>query len=158
MSDMRLIDLLDVRRIMVGMTSSRKEDVLRDLARVAAREGVISEEEIVAALERRERLGPFSLGKGVAFPHARVEKEMDLSIAVGVVPEGCEITSPDGRPVRVVILFVVSRKQSDLYLKALAAFLNFLSSEENLNRMAAAASPEDVIRLISDDNQIINLS
>ena len=94
-----------------------------------------------------------SVGGGVAFPHARVEKEIDLSISVGILPQGCDFKAPDGRPIQIVVLLVIPKKHSNLYVRTLAALLNFFSSDERKSALLSAASPAEVLRAIAQDEQ-----
>lgn len=143
---MKIAPLLSSALVLCRMKAADKEAALRELAdRVARERPGLSSEEVVRALAARERLGPFSLGKGVAFPHARTEQIQEFTVAVGTAPEGIDFRAADGLPVRLVILFLIPMKHSNLYLQAMAAFLNFFSLEGNLTRVLEAATPEELI-------------
>ena len=60
----------------------------------------IANEEIVARLIERERLGCTSLGQGVAFPHCRVEGLDTNTAALIKLSEPVDFDSADGEPVR----------------------------------------------------------
>lgn len=153
---MKLVDLIDINRIRIPLKAGDKNVILEELASaVAATEQGIDKEEIVDALTSRERQGPFSLGRGIAFPHARLDKIKSLRTAIGVIPDGCDFKSADGSLVHIVILFVIPKKHSNLYLSALAAFLNFFSSEENMRRTRSARTKEEIIDILSQDMQTV---
>ncbi len=143
---MNLSTLLAPGLVKCGLAARTKEEALGEIARLAAAAlpGVTAEN-LLAALAEREKLGLFSIAKGCAFPHARTEKVSDLRIAVGTAPHGIDFKSSDGRPVRMVVLFVIPRKHSDLYLRTLAAFLNFTASDEALDRAVRAATAEELL-------------
>lgn len=146
---MKLSSLLRPNLIRCGLTTANKQDTLAELVRVlVAADPSVTEAEIQQALADREKLGPFSMGKGVGFPHARTEKVKDFTVVLGTSRAGIDFRAPDGHKIRIVVLFVIPKKHSNLYLHALAAFLNFFGVEENLRRVAEAGSPEEALRLI----------
>ena len=61
-----------------------------------------------AALAERDKLGPCSMAKGSAFPHARTEKVADFRIAVGTAPQGLDFKAPDGNPIRLDLIAFIS--------------------------------------------------
>lgn len=143
---MKLASLLRPDLIRCGLTASTKHDALVELVRLlAAAEPEITAPELLQALADRERLGPFSMGKGVAFPHARTEKVKDFTIVLGTSGPGIDFRAPDGHRIKIAVLFVIPKKHSNLYLHALAAFLNFFGSEANLQRVVEAKTPEEVL-------------
>jgi len=100
------------------------------------------------ALAEREKLGPFSMAKGSAFPHARTEKVSDFRIALGTLPAGLDFKAPDGHLIRLVVLFAIPKKHSNLYLTTLAQFLNLFGQEDNLQRVLAAKTGEEFLAAV----------
>ncbi|MBI2932990.1 MAG: PTS sugar transporter subunit IIA [Planctomycetes bacterium] len=146
---MKLSSLLHPALVKCGMVATSKQEALAELVRLlVATQSNLSEPELLQALAEREKLGPFSMGKGVAFPHARTEKVSDFTIVLGTSPQGVDFRAPDGHRVKVAILFVIPKKHSNLYLQALAAFLNVLSVEANLQRVAEAKTPQEIMGIL----------
>ena len=146
---MKLSSLLNPKLIKCGLAAKTKDDALEEmLLLMAAGTPGVSVAELKAALAEREKLGPFSMAKGSAFPHARTEKVSDFRIAVGTAPQGLEFKAPDGNLIRLIVLFVIPKKHSNLYLTTLAQFLNLFASEENLLKAAQAKSGEDLIAAV----------
>lgn len=143
---MKLSALLSPKLVRCGLSATTKEGALEEILQVmAAGTPGVSVEELRAALAEREKLGPFSMAKGCAFPHARTEKVADFRVAVGTVPPGIDFKAPDGQPIRLVVLFAIPKKHSNLYLTTLAQFLNLFGQEENLRRVLAAKSGEEFL-------------
>jgi mannitol/fructose-specific phosphotransferase system IIA component (Ntr-type)/CBS domain-containing protein len=146
---MKLSALLHPKLIKCGLSSTTKDEALVEMLQLMAAETPgVTLEELKLALAEREKLGPFSMAKGSAFPHARTEKVSDFRIAVGTVPRGLDFKAPDGNLIRLVVLFVIPKKHSNLYLTTLAQFLNLFSSEENLQKAVQAKTGEDLIAAI----------
>lgn len=135
-----------------NLKAGSKEESLRELVQVlAAHEPSIVIEEILQALDDRERKGPFSIAKGVAFPHARTEGVQEFTIVIGTKPGGLDFRAPDGQSVHIVILFVIPKKHSNLYLRTLAWFLNFFRNEEKTKQVASFQAPEEVISVFGGE-------
>jgi mannitol/fructose-specific phosphotransferase system IIA component (Ntr-type) len=146
---MKLASLLNPRLIKCGLAARTKEDALNEVIDVMAQATPgVSAAELRTALADREKLGPFSMAKGSAFPHARTEKVTDFRIAVGTAPQGIDFKAPDGNPIRLIILFAIPRKHSNLYLHTLAQFLNLFSVEENLQKAVLARTGEEFVALV----------
>src|ERR1041384_4043376 len=146
---MRLSSLLNPKLIKCGLSARTKEDALEEILQfMAAGTPGVTHPELKAALAEREKLGPFSMAKGSAFPHARTEKVSDFRIAVGTAPQGIDFKAPDGNAIRLIVLFVIPKKHSNLYLHTLAQFLNLFAIEENLSRVVAAKTPEELVAAI----------
>ena len=103
---MRLSALLHPQRIKCGLAATSKEEALRELVELVAStsEGATSKD-IMSALQAREMQGPFSMGKGSAFPHARTENVTEFSIALATMPDGIDFKAPDGVLIRIAVLF-----------------------------------------------------
>lgn len=146
---MKLSSLLNPKLIKCGLAAKTKDEALAEMLEVmAAGTPGVTVAELQAALAEREKLGPFSMAKGCAFPHARTEKVTDFRIALGTVPQGLDFKAPDGNLIRLVVLFVIPKKHSNLYLTTLAQFLNLFASEENLLKAAQAKTGEDLVSAV----------
>jgi mannitol/fructose-specific phosphotransferase system IIA component (Ntr-type)/CBS domain-containing protein len=146
---MKLSALLHPNLIHCGLSARTKDEALLEMLRLMAAETPgVTLDELKAALAEREKLGPFSMAKGCAFPHARTEKVSDFRIALGTAPRGLDFKAPDGAPIRLVVLFVIPKKHSNLYLTTLAQFLNLFSSEENLHKAVQARTGEELIAAV----------
>lgn len=148
---MRLSTLLDPGRIKCGLKAADKDGALHEMVDlVSAAMPGLSADDLLTALADREKQGPFSMGKGIAFPHARTEKVSDFTVVLGTSERGIDFRAPDGRPIRIVILFVIPKKHANLYLHTLAAFLSFFQVEENVQRVVGAKSGGEAIAVIEE--------
>ncbi|HZE96933.1 MAG TPA: PTS sugar transporter subunit IIA [Planctomycetota bacterium] len=146
---MKVSSLLNPKLIKCGLVARTKDEALLELLEVmAAGTPEVTLDELKAALAEREKLGPFSMAKGSAFPHARTEKVSDFRIAIGTLPRGLDFKAPDGNFIRLVVLFVIPKKHSNLYLTTLAQFLNLFATEENLLKAANSKTGEELIAAV----------
>jgi mannitol/fructose-specific phosphotransferase system IIA component (Ntr-type)/CBS domain-containing protein len=146
---MRLGTLLHPKLIKCGLAARDKAGAVRELAELLAwHDRQCTLDDLLSALGEREKLGALSMGRGLAFPHARTEKVEAFSIVVGTSEAGIDFGAPDGQPVRVIVLFVVPKRSSGLYLQAFASLLALLNHPAHLAALLAARSPEEFLRIV----------
>ncbi len=104
----------------------------------AAREQLLNKEEQM--LE-----STFTVGSGVAFPHARTTELEGIRVAIGLFPEGVPFQEDSPRDVQLVILFLFDEKRSGLYLKVLSAFSKLLEEDVHIDNLARCSSPESLL-------------
>lgn len=146
---MKLSTLIQPKLVKPGLRAQTKEEALRELVDVLVGfDPTLVADEVLQALAERERLGPFSMGKGAAFPHARTEKVKDFTIVIGTAPDGIDFKAPDGNKIRVIVLFVIPKKHSNLYLHALAQFLSIFAVEGQASKIIAARTGEELVAVM----------
>lgn len=150
---MRIEEFLRPELICCRVSHKDRVAVLKTLInQVRIYRTVVDPTEVLEALFRRERVGPMSLGRGLALCHVRTEKVQDLTVALATCPEGVgDFGTPDGQPVRIVILLLIPKKHTDLYLRVMAAMMSALSNPDAVERMVAAVTPEEVITAFKPD-------
>lgn len=139
--------------ILCNLPALDKARVLQELINAVCRSiPGLDAKELLYAVAQRDRMAPTPLGKGLAFCHARTEKVPELTIALAICPEGSTgFTPPDGSPVILILLFLVPKQHSDLYLKAMSALLRELSQPQARQAVSMARQPIEVIQLISKE-------
>ena len=82
---MRLSSLLSPKLICCPLASADKEPALREMDKrlcAAAQQDI--EADVMTAVSAREKFGGFTMGHGVAFPHARTDRVRPyLEVSVG---------------------------------------------------------------------------
>lgn len=102
-------------------------------------------------LERREALGSTGIGRGVAIPHCRTPLVPRLRVLFGRKPEGLPWDAVDSSPVTNIFLLVAPPVEvSNDYLPVLGRIAQLMKDDETSARLAAAASPAEVLELLSD--------
>jgi PTS system fructose-specific IIA component/PTS system nitrogen regulatory IIA component len=149
---MRLSEFIRRPLVRCPLRARTKTEALEELSAVVTEScGSVNQRDIIAAIEARERQGPLSMGKQIAFPHARTDSIKDFTIAIGTCPQGIDFRAPDGLSIKLVVLFVIPKRHSNLYLEVLASFLNFFSVEQNFNN-AVQAGNVDEFMMVFDVN------
>ena len=73
--------------------------------------------DVVGHVMDREQETNTALGKGWACPHARVPLDEDLMCVIGWSPMGINYGAPDGKPVSLVVMYLVPDNQRNHYLR-----------------------------------------
>lgn len=146
---MKLSSLIDPDLVRCGMEARTKEEAFRELVELAVRHTHLTNTEaILEAVIARESLGTTAVGRGSAFPHARCEAVDDFYLVVGTAPEGIDFGTPEGGAVRFLALLLIAKAASTLYLKTIGALATLVQDEEVFERLVAAQSAEELIRLV----------
>ena len=146
---MKLSKIFDPDLIKVDIQAVSKEDAVKQLTDIfCLKYPVKDKNEILEAVKEREKLGNTSMGRGVAFPHARTDIVNGLFITMGVIPEGIEADTPDNKPLHIIILLLTPRNISKNYLQTLSGLASFVRRPETLSNILEAKSVKDVINII----------
>jgi nitrogen PTS system EIIA component len=105
--------------------------------------------QVVESVLARERAAPTALGMGWACPHARTSSEGDLLCAVGWSPTGIDYGAPDGRSVRLVVMYYIPDTQKNAYLKEISSLARVISKQDGFPEIELAKDLNEVrIRLL----------
>lgn len=145
---MNLSKVFDQSLIKINMTAESKEDAIGQLVDLfCQRYKEKSRQAILQAISEREKLGNTSLGRGIAFPHARTDIVTGLHAVIGIIPEGIPSDTPDKKPLNAVVLLLTPRNISKNYLQTLSGLATFARRAGNLAALVKAKSPADVIKV-----------
>jgi mannitol/fructose-specific phosphotransferase system IIA component (Ntr-type) len=142
---MRLSTLLTPRLIVCPLASGDKDAALREMARrlcAVAQQDI--EADVMAAVGAREKFGGFTMGHGVAFPHARTDRVGRVWAVLGTHSKGIPFGPGAGGLARVVVLFVIPKAHSATYLQTLAAFSNLFKNPNHVEDVATADTAEEI--------------
>ncbi len=88
----------------------------------------------------RERAANTGITLGWACPHGRVSGEGDLLCAIGWSPTGIDYGSPDGKPVRIVVMHYIPDSQKNAYLREISALARAIHGNPALSELSSAKS------------------
>ncbi len=147
---LRLTDYLREEFIFLGVKAKDKKQFFRrvmDLLK--ARNAVRHPQKIVKVLLRREKLGPTSLGGGVALPHARTT-ELEKTLVAVAYPERPIEFAPGEEPVKVAIFILNSANMSSSYIQILARLARLLRNPANRKALFEASTASDVLKVFEN--------
>lgn len=152
---MRISAILRRELIVCNLDAKTKEDVFDELCQLIEDNSKnISAKMVKESLIERERKGPFSIMKNIAMPHARISTISQFKIAFATLENEIDFQYPkDADKIKVVILFVIPPRYSNLYLYTISWFLSFFSNYENYQKIIKCSSPDEVIEIIDGHPQ-----
>ena len=147
---MLLTELLSPERIKIPLTSSRKEDILRELVDVLAGGAAVDAADVLRVVEEREAVLSTGIGGGIAIPHGKAANVDSLVLAAGVAPEGVDFEALDGQPVQLFFLLVGPESAAGDHVKALSRISRLLRRESFRTRLAEADSPQQFYDILGE--------
>jgi len=146
---MKITEILDKKGIKIGLVSTEKEDVLKELVDVLSDVCDIGDKKgIVKALVERENLGSTGIGQGIAIPHGKTDKVKDLIAALCISEKGVDFEALDGEPVYILFLLVAPKETAGPHLKALAQISRLLRDSFFCDLLKKCKTSDEVFELI----------
>ena len=144
-----LSELVAFEDILLDMQADRKRTALGGIAdRLADRVGT-SQGAVLAALLRRERLGPTVIGDGVAMPHARLEGIAGPAVAVARLRRPVPFGTPDDAAVDLLFAVLWPKAHTKGFVPALARIWRLLRRTELAAGLRRARAAEEAHALIA---------
>ncbi len=136
--------VLDTALFIPDLRTRRKESVLHELVARAVAAGVVREAALlIETLSLRERLGPTSIGKAVAVPHARSIAVIEPRILVARSRRGIEWKASDGLAVQLVFLVITPGEFTiEAHLDWVARAVACAKAQRKRVKLMEAATPE----------------
>jgi mannitol/fructose-specific phosphotransferase system IIA component (Ntr-type) len=106
--------------------------------------------DVVGLVMAREAAASTAIGKGWACPHARVKYDEDLMCVLGWSPGGIDYGTPDGEPVKLVVMYLVPENQRNHYLREISMLAKALHSYPRLEKLSEATDLDDVRNYLLD--------
>src|SRR5690606_11011662 len=147
---MHIADYLTVADITLDAGCKNKRHLLETLAAQAAERTGIPEQDILTALQSREKLGSTALGKGVALPHAEVAGITRPAMLFSRLRQPIDFDAPDGEPVDIVFVMLWPAEDTNGLLDSMAEICRTLRDPQLLRQLHLSKGPDVVIRLLQD--------
>ena len=145
----RISRFLSARDIALDVRATSKKRLLEFAALLFENEHRLERNKVFDALFARERLGSTALGHGVAIPHGHVKGLKSPLIAVLRVESPVPFESPDGQPIRLLVVLLVPEHASEVHLEILSELAEFLSDAAVRDNLLSAENPASIYRMLS---------
>lgn len=146
---MNLSDYMDEELMNLDISSSKKEDIIRELISPVIEKGVAtSRNTLVRAIMNRESLGSTAIGNGIAIPHAKSSCIKRKAIVFGRSKKGVNFDSIDGKPVNIFFLIVSPEGEAGPHLKMLARISRLLKDEDFRDSLMLLPTEYQIIEYI----------
>jgi Kef-type K+ transport system membrane component KefB/mannitol/fructose-specific phosphotransferase system IIA component (Ntr-type) len=126
-----------------------RQELISYVGKIIARRLHLEAETVLEEINKREEQMSTAMGKGFAFPHARLGNISLPLIFVVKNNLGLEWDSPDNKPVRWVFFIITPESHQTAQLNILQMLARTLSNIDILHQMQTTRNPEVVWELIS---------
>ena len=144
---MDLYPLVDKEACSTKLQAKRKDDVIAELAELAAKSekvGGLSADAIYNSIAERESQGSTGFGNEIAVPHARIPEMDSFLVFLAVSRKGVDFDAIDKKKVRLFIVILGPASEVNTHLQILA-FVSRAISHANVKQELLHARSEDVL-------------
>ncbi len=146
----RFSDFLKPAQVVFDLESQDRVEAIEELLEVLAKQKLVSNKKLVLTrVMDRENLESTAMGAGVALPHARVDAEDQIAVAVGRSAKGIDFGAPDGQKVHLIILVIWNPTIPGLFNHLFAGLAGFLVRPENRQRILDAKDKTELYNVLS---------
>lgn len=123
-------------------------DAIKESGRVLVEQGIVEERYIDAMIKTFKELGAYIvIAPGVAIPHARPEDgAKKVGLAILTLKKPVKFGNEENDPVKICIAFASPDKNQ--HVKILASIANMLQCKKDLDAIANAKTPQEVIEIL----------
>lgn len=150
---MKLAEFVVRDAIITDLDVPSKEEAIRAMVGSLAQSGRISsdnEDNIIAAIMKREELGSTGIGKGIAVPHTKHPSVDSLVATVAIARGGVDFQSLDGEDVYILFLLISPPDRPGDHLRGLESISRHLKNEDFCNFLRQASSPDAVMETLQE--------
>lgn len=146
---MKLNSIINEDFVFCGVEGSTREEIYGSMLKKALvhMDSSLSAENLLGEIIEREDVVNIPY-EGMALPHLRNPEFNDLFVIIGILKDPVKLKPNDILPTRLVVMSLISKETSDIYLKSLAAFARFFSNPDNLKKCGEVKSPADLFALL----------
>jgi mannitol/fructose-specific phosphotransferase system IIA component (Ntr-type) len=130
---MDLDDLLGPKPSIIDLRAEDRWQAIDELVNhLAANHKIQTEhkEAVAESVRRRESSMTTEIGFGIGLPHASTDLVSDVVAAAGRSRKGIQFEAVDGKPVKLVILFLLPRGEFQKHLDTLANLAKLLHGKD----------------------------
>jgi len=141
----KVSSLFTPKEVLCGLKAISREKCIRMLAeQLRKAEAIADEDETVKAILEREELGNTIVTPGLAVPHARLDSQEKVVIAVATSREGIEFGPEPKGAAKLVVMIVTGAEAPGIYLQVLAAVVRAFADTSLIGKVAMLDTPDKV--------------
>ena len=144
-------ELLTPSTVRVGLPGTSKEEVIDGLLETLRdHEAVKDLGRVRKAVLEREQVMSTGVGKGIGLPHAKTSAVERTVAAFATTAEPVDFGAIDNQPVRLVFLLVGTETAKSQHIKMLSRFSRLMNRDAFRERMLAATTPDEILKLFEE--------
>lgn len=148
MTEFSLYDAIKPESIRIKIEAKTREEAVKIAGRVMFEQGIVEERYINAMIDVLNKLGPYIvIAPGVALPHAGPnDGAKKVGIVILTLASPIYFGNKENDPVKVCIAF--GTPDSKQHMKVLASFAELLQNRQDVEKIADANAPADIIKVL----------
>lgn len=144
-------DFLHPSQIIFNLKAKDKIQAIEELLDILVKQKLVKNKKLtLTRIIDRERLESTGLGHNVALPHARVDTDGEIAVAVGKSKDGINFDSIDHKKVYLIILIVWNPSLPGLFNHLFAGLAKFLRKPGFRQRIFEARNKSELYEVLSD--------
>ncbi len=152
---MKISDILNEKIVSVDLECKDKDDAINKMVDLASKSGLMTDvEKVRKCVFDREKLVSTGVGKGFAIPHGKTDEIKDIVAAFAVLKDPIDFDSIDLEPVKFIFLIVGKESLLNAHIKLLSRISRLMNKDDFRERLEEAKSPQEVLKLFRDEEQI----
>jgi mannitol/fructose-specific phosphotransferase system IIA component (Ntr-type) len=147
----KLGDLLTEAQIILNLRATNRWEAIDELVTNLVQTGNVKPEDrdaIIGAVRKREFSMSIGIGFGIGVPHALTELVYQPVAAFGRSKKKIDFDSLDGKPVSLVILFLVPQGQFQQYLPTMAGIARLMQKPDLREALESAPDAWTILQVI----------
>ncbi|MBP2315605.1 PTS sugar transporter subunit IIA [Azospirillum soli] len=145
---MSIPELFLTANVILDAEPGNKAALLDFLAEEAGQRLGLPKQEVLGALQAREKIGSTALGRGVALPHAEIRDAQAPVVLFARLRRAVNFDARDEEPVDLVFLVLWPSETRKGLLPVMSEICRALREPQALRRLRTAETPEEVVRLV----------
>ncbi len=147
--DKSKFDNLIKEKFILFSKATTKEEVIFELASVAAKELNLDKDFIFSQVMKREDLFPTGIANFLALPHAKIEIKEPF-IALAITKNGIDFEANDNNLSRIIILLLTPSNKNEIQLELLSKIAKTFENIEFSKKMISAKTQAEILKMISN--------
>ncbi len=144
-------DFLQPSQIIFSLKAKDKIQAIEELLDVLVKKKLVKNKKLtLTRIIDRERLESTGLGHNVALPHARVDTDGEIAIAVGKSKDGISFDSIDNKKVHLIILIVWDPSLPGLFNHLFAGLAKFLRYQGFRQKVLGSKNKSELCGVLSE--------
>ena len=145
-SNFPMDQVLDPNCIIMDLRAEDKEEIISALIDVLDENNyLVDKHEVLNAVLERENAMSTGMQHGVALPHGKTDAVKKMTMAIGLMKEGFDFQSLDGKPSKVFVLVVSRRNTAEPHIQLLSEIGKKLFSETSVEKLLNCKNRKEVV-------------
>ena len=143
---------LSLGTVSIALRAAGKTDVIEELLDLMVQNGRLAydnKQNVLDDILEREDTMTTGMQDGIALPHAKTDGVSELISAVGLVKEGIDFDSLDGKKSCIFVLTLAPAASQEPYLEYLAQISKVLMNEENRNKILQCRTNAELYEFVT---------